>query len=190
LSYGVPKAVTVSQREVAECLLEPVGAIAEAVKLTLEHTAPELAGDIIERGILLTGGGALLENLDVVLRQITGLPVSVAENPLACVALGTGRALEEMKALNRLLINIWLRPSSRSCSTERNTRSASWIAKWAHGAPASIRVTSRWICAARSQPSRACRLMAIASPKSSARASRVRPHSSEDQLSPILPTVE
>ena len=106
LSYGVPKAVTVSQREVAECLLDPVGAIADAVKLTLEHTAPELAGDIIERGILLTGGGALLENLDLVLRQITGLPVSVAENPLACVALGTGRALEEMKGLNRLLISI------------------------------------------------------------------------------------
>src|SRR5947208_7229812 len=87
LSYGVPKAVTVSEREISECLLEPVGAIADAVKLTLENTAPELAGDIIDRGILLTGGGALLDKLDAVLRQITGLPVSVAENPLACVAL-------------------------------------------------------------------------------------------------------
>ena len=106
LSYGVPKAVTVSEREISECLLEPVGAIADAVKLTLENTAPELAGDIIDRGILLTGGGALLDNLASVLRQITGLPVSVAENPLACVALGTGRALEQMKALNRLLISI------------------------------------------------------------------------------------
>jgi rod shape-determining protein MreB and related proteins len=106
LIYGVPKAVTVSQREISECLLEPVGAIADAVKLTLENTAPELAGDIIEKGILLTGGGALLENLDSVLRQITGLPVSVADDPLACVARGTGRALEQMKALNRLLISI------------------------------------------------------------------------------------
>src|ERR1043166_7602972 len=106
LTYGVPKAVTVSQREIAECLLEPVGAIADAVKQTLENTAPELAGDIIDKGILLTGGGALLDNLDSVLRQITGLPVSVAENPLACVALGTGRALEEMKGLNRLLISL------------------------------------------------------------------------------------
>ena len=106
LTYGVPKAVTVSQREIAECLLEPVGAIADAVKQTLENTAPELAGDIIDKGILLTGGGALLDNLDSVLRQITGLPVSIADDPLACVARGTGRALEEMKALNRLLISI------------------------------------------------------------------------------------
>jgi rod shape-determining protein MreB and related proteins len=106
LSYGVPKTVTVSQREISESLVEPVGAIADAVKLTLENTAPELAGDIIDRGILLTGGGALLDSLDLVLRQMTGLPVSIADNPLACVALGTGRALEEMKTLNRLLISV------------------------------------------------------------------------------------
>ncbi|MDP6709297.1 MAG: rod shape-determining protein, partial [Alphaproteobacteria bacterium] len=75
----------------------PVGAIVESVKVALEHTAPELAADIVDKGIVLTGGGALLGNLDYVLRNSTGLPVSIADEPLSCVALGTGRVLEDMK---------------------------------------------------------------------------------------------
>ena len=74
--------------------------------VSLEHTAPELAADIVDKGIVLTGGGALLANLDFVLRHATGLPVSIAEDPLSCVALGTGRALEEMKTLKNLLISM------------------------------------------------------------------------------------
>ena len=97
LMNGVPKEIFVSQRQIAESMAEPVGAIVEAVKVALEHTAPELAADIVDKGIVLTGGGALLGNLDFVLRHSTGLPVSIAEGPLSCVALGTGRVLEDMK---------------------------------------------------------------------------------------------
>src|SRR5213083_2064578 len=104
LMNGVPKELMITERQVAEALAEPVGAIIEAVKVALEHTAPELAADIVDKGIVLTGGGSLLANLDFVLRHATGLPVSIAEDPLSCVALGTGRALEEMKTLRHVLI--------------------------------------------------------------------------------------
>src|SRR6201993_1623994 len=107
LMNGVPKEIVISERQISESLAEPVGAIIEAVKVALEHTAPELAADIVDKGIVLTGGGALLGNLDLVLRQATGLPVSIADDPLTCVALGTGRALEEMKTLRNLLVNMW-----------------------------------------------------------------------------------
>ncbi len=103
LMNGVPKEIVISQRQVAESLAEPVGAIIEAVKVALENTAPELAADIVDKGIMLTGGGALLNNLDVVLRHATGLPVSIAEEPLTCVAMGTGRTLEEMRTLKHVL---------------------------------------------------------------------------------------
>ncbi|MBV8061596.1 MAG: rod shape-determining protein [Alphaproteobacteria bacterium] len=105
LMNGVPKEIVITERQVAESLAEPVSAILEAVKIALENTAPELAADIVDKGIVLTGGGALLRNLDLVLRHATGLPVSVAEDPLSCVALGTGRALEEMRTLRSLLVN-------------------------------------------------------------------------------------
>ncbi len=105
LMYGVPKEIVITERQVAESLAEPVSAILEAVKVALENTAPELAADIVDKGIVLTGGGALLRNLDLVLRHATGLPVSVAEDPLSCVALGTGRALEEMRTLKSLLLS-------------------------------------------------------------------------------------
>lgn len=95
LMHGVPKEIIINQVHVAEALSEPVSAIVEAVKIALEHTAPELAADIVDNGIVLTGGGALLTNLDQVLREATGLPVTVAEDPLSCVALGTGRSLED-----------------------------------------------------------------------------------------------
>ena len=107
LMNGVPKELVITERQIAESLQEPVSAIVEAVKVALEHTAPELAADIVDKGIVLTGGGALLSNLDFVLRHATGLPVSIADDPLTCVALGTGRALEEMKTLKNLLINMW-----------------------------------------------------------------------------------
>ena len=104
LMNGVPKALIISERQIAESLAEPVGAIVEAVKVTLEHTAPELAADIVDKGIVLTGGGALLSNLDYVLRASTGLSVSLADNPLFCVALGAARCLEEMKTLKYVLV--------------------------------------------------------------------------------------
>jgi rod shape-determining protein MreB and related proteins len=107
LMNGVPKEIVISERQIAESLAEPVGAIVEAVKVALEHTAPELAADIVDKGIVLTGGGALLGNLDRVLRHSTGLSVSIADDPLTCVALGTGRTLEEMRSFKSLLINGW-----------------------------------------------------------------------------------
>ena len=107
LMNGVPKEIVISERHIAESLAEPVSAIVEAVKVALEHTAPELAADIVDKGIVLTGGGALLSNLDLVLRHATGLPVSIADDPLTCVALGTGRALEEMKTMKNVLVNMW-----------------------------------------------------------------------------------
>ena len=103
LMNGVPKEIVVTQRQIAESLAEPVGAIIDAVKVALENTAPELAADIVDKGIVLTGSGALLGNLDYVLRHATGLPVSIADEPLSCVAMGTGRCLEEMKTLKHVL---------------------------------------------------------------------------------------
>jgi rod shape-determining protein MreB len=107
LMNGVPKELIISERQISESLAEPVSAIIEAVKSALEHTAPELAADIVDKGIVLTGGGALLTNMDYVLRYATGLPVSIADNPLSCVALGTGRALEEMKKLRHVLTTMY-----------------------------------------------------------------------------------
>jgi rod shape-determining protein MreB and related proteins len=95
LVNGVPKEITINQAQIAEALSEPVGTIVEGVRIALENTAPELAADIVDQGIVLTGGGALLQGLDEVLRDETGLPVTVADDPLTCVALGTGRALED-----------------------------------------------------------------------------------------------
>ncbi len=107
LMNGVPREVLVSQREIAESLAEPVSAIIEAVKVALENTPPELAADIVDKGIVLTGGGALLHRLDQVLRDATGLAVAIAENPLQCVALGTGRALEERRRLSHVLTSMY-----------------------------------------------------------------------------------
>jgi rod shape-determining protein MreB len=107
LMNGVPREVLVSQRQIAESLSEPVSAIVEAVKVALENTPPELAADIVDKGIVLTGGGALLFRLDQVLRDATGLPVVVAEDALQCVALGTGRALEEIKRLRNVLTSMY-----------------------------------------------------------------------------------
>ena len=95
LVNGVPKEITITQAHIAEALSEPIGAIVEGVRIALENTAPELAADIVDQGIVLTGGGALIQGLDEYLREETGLPVTIAEDPLSCVALGTGRAMED-----------------------------------------------------------------------------------------------
>ncbi|MFZ9396852.1 MAG: rod shape-determining protein, partial [Erythrobacter sp.] len=95
LVNGVPKEIMINQAHIAEALSEPIGAIVEGVRIALENTAPELAADIVDQGIVLTGGGALIKRLDEHLRAETGLPVSIAEDPLSCVAIGTGRAMED-----------------------------------------------------------------------------------------------
>jgi len=95
LATGRPVEVQIAQAEVANALAEPVGQIVRAVMTALENTAPELAADIVDRGIVLTGGGALLGRIDEVISQATGLPVTVADDPLICVAMGAGQALED-----------------------------------------------------------------------------------------------
>ena len=107
LMNGVPKEIIFTERQMAEALMEPVAQIVEAVKVALENTAPELASDIVDRGIVLTGGGAMLKRLDEVLRKATGLPVFVAENPLQCVVLGTGRSLEELEKFENILTSMF-----------------------------------------------------------------------------------
>ncbi|HQT59708.1 MAG: rod shape-determining protein [Acidiphilium sp. 37-67-22] len=107
LINGVPREVRVTRAQIAESLAEPVGQIVETVKVALENTPPELAGDIVDKGIVLTGGGALLRGLDDVLRDATGLPVVVADEALQCVAKGTGRALEELKRLRTVLSTMY-----------------------------------------------------------------------------------
>ena len=102
LITGLPKEINISQRQIAEALAEPVAQIIDTIKKALEQTPAELAADIVERGIMLTGGGCLLGNLDKVLRRATSLPISIAEDPLLCVVMGTGRALEEKSNLSNI----------------------------------------------------------------------------------------
>ena len=105
LVTGLPKTVVISSAEVREAIEEPVQAIVDAVKTTLDRTPPELAADIMEQGIVLTGGGALLLGLDARLQAETGMPIVVARDPLNCVAIGSGQCLEEFDALKRVLIS-------------------------------------------------------------------------------------
>ncbi len=98
---GIPKTVTVNSDEIREALFEPVTAIVTAVRLALEGTPPELSADIVDKGIMLAGGGALLKNLDALIREETGLPVMIAEDPVSAVVLGAGRALDDMELLRR-----------------------------------------------------------------------------------------
>jgi rod shape-determining protein MreB len=106
LAEGVPRSFTLNSNEILEALQEPLSMIVQAVKSALEQTPPELASDIAETGLVLTGGGALLRDLDVLLAEETGLPVIIAEDPLTCVARGGGKALELMdKAGNADLLS-------------------------------------------------------------------------------------
>jgi rod shape-determining protein MreB len=107
LLNGVPKEITLSQAQIAEALQEPVSAIIDAVKVALEATPPELSADIVDKGIVLTGGGSLLTNLDLVLRDETGLPVSIADDPLTCVAMGTGKVLEHPNRMRHVLSSVY-----------------------------------------------------------------------------------
>lgn len=105
LVTGLPKTVKVSSEEIREAIAEPVNSIMEAIKFTLEKTPPELASDIMDKGLVLTGGGALLEGLDRRVMDETGMPVHISENPLDCVVMGTGKALEELHLLKRVLVS-------------------------------------------------------------------------------------
>lgn len=104
LAEGIPRAFTISSNEVLEALTEPLNQIVQSVKNALEQTPPELGADIAERGLVLTGGGALLKGLDRLLAEETGLPVMIAEDPLTCVARGSGKALDMIGKLNSIFV--------------------------------------------------------------------------------------
>ncbi|MDP4980211.1 MAG: rod shape-determining protein [Desulfobacterales bacterium] len=105
LASGIPKILSIDSEEIRVAISEQIDTIVETVKIALEQTPPELSADIVDRGIVLTGGGALLKNLDKLLREETSLPITVTENPLSTVALGAGRALDSLEILKRVLIN-------------------------------------------------------------------------------------
>ncbi|MCU0273545.1 MAG: rod shape-determining protein [Acidimicrobiales bacterium] len=105
LVTGLPKTIVVSTGEIREAIEEPVAAVCDAVKMTLDKTPPELAADIMEHGITLAGGGALLTGIDARLHHETGMPIKIAPNPLYCVALGSGQSLEEFEALRGVLFS-------------------------------------------------------------------------------------
>jgi len=102
LIFGTPKTLVIDDAEIREALSEPIFAIVNAIKVALENTPPELAGDIIDRGIVLTGGGSLLRGLDVRLREETNLPIVTVDNPLTTVVIGTGKSLEQIDLLRRV----------------------------------------------------------------------------------------
>jgi rod shape-determining protein MreB len=104
LVSGIPKTLTIDAQEIREALSETINAIVEAVRIALERTPPELAADIVDKGIVLAGGGALLRNLDALLREETGLPVVIAEDPLSCVVLGSGKVLDELDLLKQVTV--------------------------------------------------------------------------------------
>lgn len=104
LVSGIPKTLEINSTEIQEALSETVNAIVEAVRIALERTPPELASDIVDKGIVLAGGGANLRNLDALLRDETGLPVVIAEDPLSCVVLGSGKVLDEIDLLKRVTV--------------------------------------------------------------------------------------
>jgi rod shape-determining protein MreB len=105
LATGLPKTITVTAAEIRKALEEPVNAIVNAVKQTLDKTPPELSSDLMDRGIVLTGGGALLKGLDERLRRETGMPIHIAERPLDAVVEGSGKCIEEFEALEKVLIS-------------------------------------------------------------------------------------
>ncbi|MDR0968449.1 MAG: rod shape-determining protein [Holosporaceae bacterium] len=107
LIAGIPKEIQITESQIVESLMEPVAAVVEAVKFALENTPPELSADIVDKGIVMTGGGSLLTGLDELLRMKTGLPVSLAEDALLCVAIGTGKTLEELSVMRKVLLQAY-----------------------------------------------------------------------------------
>lgn len=105
LVAGAPKTIEITSSQINDALMDPLSEVVDAVRTALEKTPPELASDIVDNGIVLTGGGALLANLDILLRERTGLPVSTAEDPLSCVVLGSGKVLDELDLLKRLTVD-------------------------------------------------------------------------------------
>jgi rod shape-determining protein MreB len=105
MAEGIPRSFTITSNEILEALTDPLNTIVTAVKSALEQTPPELGADIADKGMVLTGGGALLRDIDRLLMEETGLPVIVAEDPLSCVVRGSGRALEEMDRLSTVFTN-------------------------------------------------------------------------------------
>jgi len=114
LVAGIPKTIEVTSEEIREAMQEPINAIVEAVRLALEKTPPELAADIVDKGIVLVGGGALIRNLDILLREETGLPILVAENPLTAVVMGSGRVLDNPDLLREVTFLKALPPTATS----------------------------------------------------------------------------
>jgi len=110
LVAGIPKIIVINSSEIREAMAEPIGAIVDAVKLSLERTPPELAADILDRGIIMAGGGSLLRGLDQRLRQETSLPINIVEDPITCVVRGTGKILEEMERYSKMLMRSVRRP--------------------------------------------------------------------------------
>ncbi len=104
LVAGIPKTLTITDAEIAEALQEIFATIVESVKIALERTPPELAADIVDKGVVLAGGGALIKGLDVLLREATGLPITVADDPLSAVALGAGKLLSNPKLLRKVAL--------------------------------------------------------------------------------------
>lgn len=104
LVAGVPKTLEICSEEIREAMIEPINAVIEVIRNALERIPPELAADIVDRGIVLTGGGALLRNIDVLLREETGLPVMLTEDPLTCIVLGSGKTLEELDLLKKVAV--------------------------------------------------------------------------------------
>jgi rod shape-determining protein MreB len=105
LVAGVPKIIEITEEEIREALMEPVHQVVESVRIALERTSPELASDIVEQGIVLAGGGALLRNLDVLLREETGLPVTISADPLTAVVMGAGKVLDQLSLLRDVAVD-------------------------------------------------------------------------------------
>ena len=105
LVAGIPKTIEITDEEIREALVEPVHHVLESVRIALERTPPELASDIVDKGVVLAGGGALLRNLDVLLREETGLPVTLAEDPLTAVVMGAGKVLDELSLLRDVTVD-------------------------------------------------------------------------------------
>ncbi len=106
LISGIPKIVEINSDEIREAIMEPISIIVDAIKDALENTPPELAGDIVDRGIVLTGGGALLKNIDLLIREETGLPITIADDPLSTVARGAGTALDQLDVLKEVTFQV------------------------------------------------------------------------------------